>query len=41
MKAVVLESLAPIETRPLRMRDLEVPTPASGQVVTKVAACGV
>ncbi|HEY9521633.1 MAG TPA: alcohol dehydrogenase catalytic domain-containing protein [Thermopolyspora sp.] len=41
MKAVVLESLAPIETRPLRMRDLEVPTPASGQVVMKVAACGV
>jgi alcohol dehydrogenase, propanol-preferring len=41
MKAVVLESLSPIEAGPLHLRDLEVPTPSAGQLVIKVAACGV
>src|SRR4051812_21576930 len=41
MKAVVLESLAPIEAGPLHLRDLEVPVPSAGQVVMRVAACGV
>ncbi|MDQ2756351.1 MAG: alcohol dehydrogenase catalytic domain-containing protein [Actinomycetota bacterium] len=41
MKAVVLESLAPIEKGPLRLRDVERPSPGPGQVLLKVAACGV
>jgi alcohol dehydrogenase, propanol-preferring len=41
MKAVVLESLAPIEQDPLVVREVERPSAGNGQVVVKVAACGV
>jgi propanol-preferring alcohol dehydrogenase len=41
MKAVVLESLRPIDQGPLVIRDVETPTPGAGQVLIKVAACGV
>ena len=41
MKAVVLESLLPIEQGPLRVVDRGVPTPAASQVLIKVASCGV
>ncbi len=41
MKAVVLDSLRPIEQGPLVVREVERPTAGTGQVVIKVAACGV
>ena len=41
MKAVVLESLAPIDQGPLVVREVERPSAGNGQVVVKVAACGV
>jgi propanol-preferring alcohol dehydrogenase len=41
MKAVVLESLLPIEAGPLRLREVDEPTASTGQVVIKVASCGV
>jgi alcohol dehydrogenase, propanol-preferring len=41
MKAVVLDSLAPIEQGPLVVREVERPSAGNGQVVVKVAACGV
>ena len=41
MKACVLDSSAPVETNPLHVRDIAKPTPAAGQVLVKVHACGV
>ncbi len=41
MKAIVLDSYAPIEQAPLRFADLERPRPAHGQVLLRVTACGV
>jgi len=41
MKAVVLDSLRPIEQGPLVVREVERPTAGTGQVVIEVAACGV
>ena len=41
MRAVVLESLRPIDQGPLVVRDVDQPTAGNGQVVVKVAACGV
>jgi alcohol dehydrogenase, propanol-preferring len=41
MKAVVLESLAPIDQGPLVVREVERPAAGNGQVVVEVAACGV
>ena len=41
MKACVLYSPAPIETRPLRLADIPKPEPGPGQVLVKVHACGV
>ncbi len=41
MRAVVLESLRPIDQGPLVVREMENPTAGNGQVVIKVAACGV
>src|SRR5512142_2601447 len=41
MKACVLHSPAPVETRPLKIEDVAVPEPASGEVLVKVHACGV
>jgi propanol-preferring alcohol dehydrogenase len=41
VKAVVLESLRPVEEAPLRVRELDTPTPGPGQVLVKVSSCGV
>jgi propanol-preferring alcohol dehydrogenase len=41
MKAAVLKSPAQIASRPLEIRDIPVPTPAAGQVLLRVRACGV
>lgn len=41
MKAVVLESLRPIDQGPLVLREVDQPSAGNGQVVIKVAACGV
>jgi propanol-preferring alcohol dehydrogenase len=41
MKAAVLASPADITTRPLRIDDVPQPTPAQGQVLLRVRACGV
>jgi len=41
MKAMVLDRLAPIEERPLRLLDLPDPTPRSGEIRVRVRACGV
>jgi propanol-preferring alcohol dehydrogenase len=41
MRAMLLESPAPIASRPLRMASLPDPEPADGEIVLRVAACGV
>jgi propanol-preferring alcohol dehydrogenase len=41
MKACVVESPARIETKPLRLAEVPKPTPAAGEVLVKVHACGV
>jgi alcohol dehydrogenase, propanol-preferring len=41
MKAAVLKSPAGIASRPLEIRDMPVPTPAPGQILLRVRACGV
>lgn len=41
MKAVVLDTPAPIETGPLQVREVETPSPGPGQVLIRVSACGV
>jgi propanol-preferring alcohol dehydrogenase len=41
MKACVLETPAPIETRPLAWRDVPAPVPAKGEVLVRVRCCGV
>jgi len=41
MRAAILEKQAPVETRPLRIADLETPKPAEGDVLIRVSACGV
>lgn len=41
MKAMVLGRAAPIDQRPLELRDADDPTPGPGQVVIRVSACGV
>ena len=41
MKAAVLNSPASIESRPLRIVDLEKPIPSAGEVLVRVAACGI
>jgi alcohol dehydrogenase, propanol-preferring len=40
MKAAVLTGPASIASRPLEIRDLPIPTPALGQVLLRVRACG-
>ena len=40
MKALLLERLTPIETGPLRPREIEKPRPGAGQVLVRVEACG-
>jgi propanol-preferring alcohol dehydrogenase len=41
MKAMLLEQIAPIESSPLRLRDLPVPVPQAGEVRLKVQCCAV
>ena len=41
MKACVVESPAPIETHPLRFRELPRPEPEADQILIRVRACGV
>lgn len=41
MKAALLDTPAPIETRPLQMREVETHSPGPGQVLIRVTACGV
>jgi propanol-preferring alcohol dehydrogenase len=41
MKAMVLERAGPVETRPLKMRDIDVPAVGDDEVLAKVEACGV
>jgi len=41
MKACLVESPARIETKPLRLAEVPKPTPAAGEVLVKVHACGV
>ena len=41
MKAAVLTGPASIASRPLEIRELPIPTPAPGQVLLRVRACGV
>lgn len=40
MKAMILENPKPIEQEPLRVSDLPVPVPGTGEVLVKVLACG-
>ncbi len=41
MKACVLDAPAPVESNPLRVREVPEPEPVAGQVLVKVRACGV
>src|SRR5215207_2248149 len=41
MKACVLETPAPVGSRPLRLTDVPVPTPRDDELLVRVAACGI
>jgi alcohol dehydrogenase, propanol-preferring len=41
MKACLLSAPGPVESRPLRVADVPKPSPAAGQVLVRVHACGV
>jgi propanol-preferring alcohol dehydrogenase len=41
MRALVLSTTAPIETAPLRLEARPIPTPAPGEILVRVGACGV
>ena len=41
MKAQLLSSISPIETRPLQLVDRPVPQPKAKEILVKIAACGV
>ena len=41
MKAMVLHAPATVDTRPLRLEEVPVPEPASGEVLVRVDTCGV
>jgi len=41
MKAQVLKRIAPIDSRPLEMREMPVPEPGANEVLVKISACGV
>ncbi len=40
MKAMVLKKIAPIETAPLKLQEMEKPSPGEKEVLIKVEACG-
>jgi propanol-preferring alcohol dehydrogenase len=41
MKACLLDAPADVRTRPLQVRELPTPVPGAGQVLIRVAACGI
>ncbi len=41
MKAFILEDPAPVETRPLRRKEIADPVPGPNEVLVRVAACGI
>lgn len=41
MKAMALDRVGPIESRPLELRDVPTPKPQAGEIRIKVAVCGV
>jgi propanol-preferring alcohol dehydrogenase len=41
MKAMVLEQCGPVESNPLKLKDIEVPEPGPGRVLIRVSACGI
>ena len=41
MIAAVLERQSSVESRPLRLTQISIPSPASNEVLIRVAACGV
>jgi len=41
MRAMVLDAPAPVESEPLALRDVPAPRPAAGEVLVRVAVCGV
>ncbi len=41
VRAIVLDTPGPIETRPLRLVDKPQPVPGTGEILVRVAACGV
>jgi propanol-preferring alcohol dehydrogenase len=41
MRAMVLEAQAPIDRHPLALRDRPVPVPGPGEILVRVAACGI
>ena len=41
MKAMVLESFAPVEERPLVLKEVPTPTPGPREVLVRVQYCGV
>ena len=40
MKAQILKDIAPVESRPLKLADLPVPTPKAGEILVKIAELG-
>jgi alcohol dehydrogenase, propanol-preferring len=41
MRAMVLTKPAPIESHPLRLEEVPVPTPGPGEILVRISACGV
>jgi propanol-preferring alcohol dehydrogenase len=41
MRAMVLETVSPVEEKPLKLVDLPKPVPGRGQILIKVSACGI
>jgi len=41
MKAMILNSISPIEKEPLKWVDLPVPSPGPKEILVKVSACGI
>lgn len=41
MKAMILDKIAPIESSPLRLREVDAPEPGRGQVRVKVCCCAI